>query len=146
MLQSLSTEFIFLLEHYKKCNITIVQSFKSWNLEIDNGNFASGWLEFRKDNLIHTDSKILLRHNGDLKFDLMLLTKLKMNTKFPWTVPLSDILKQHVPGSNGMLSSNPFLPNPKRLATQSYHTNFIIHHLYQIKRLNTSYINMFAHQ
>ncbi|CDP20588.1 unnamed protein product [Coffea canephora] len=50
--------------------------------------------EYRK--LVNTEYRKL----GNLKFDLMLFTELKMNTKFPWTVPLSDILKLHVPGSN----------------------------------------------
>ena len=88
---------------------------------VNNGSIALGWLEFTKNNLIQTNDRILVRHNGDLKYDPMLFEELKMSTKFPWTVPLSDILKLHVPGSNGMLCSNPFLPNSKRFATVISH-------------------------
>ena len=61
IIQSLPIEFIFELEQYKRCNITIIQSYK-WSLEVHNDSFVSGWLEFIKDNLIHSCGKILLRH------------------------------------------------------------------------------------
>lgn len=89
-------EFSDLLKLHNKSSITVTQGSKSWKLEVDQATFGKGWTQFISDNQVTRRSQMLLRHNGNLSFDLILFTELQISAYFPWTVPLSDVLKQRL--------------------------------------------------
>lgn len=62
----------------------------------------------RHFNPIKAHGTIMIRYIRELKFELFLFTELKMNTILPWTVPLSNVLQQHLPNDNGTLILNSF--------------------------------------
>ena len=82
-----------MLQLHQKSNITIIQGHESRTIEVADQKFADGWIEFQTTNLLDKNSYILLRHIGNLKFDVIQFTELKMHSYLSWTVPLANILQ-----------------------------------------------------
>ena len=92
-MQILASSFHYILKLHNKTSITIVQGNESWNVQVADQKFGAGWTQFEKNNLLDRDSYILLRHIGNLNFDIIQFTELKMHTYLRWTVPLVNILQ-----------------------------------------------------
>ena len=82
-----------MLQLHNKSSITIVQGDDSWTIEVTDQKFGARWTEFKRNNVLNKKSYILLRHIGNLKFDIIQFTEHKMHTYLSWIVPLSNILQ-----------------------------------------------------
>ena len=78
--QILASSFHCMLKLHNKHNITIIQGNQSWTIQITGEKFGAGWTEFQKFNLLNKDNYILLRQIGNLNFDVIQFTELKMHS------------------------------------------------------------------
>ena len=66
---------------------------QSWPITINNGSFEDGWDEYWHENFVKTYDMLMVRHAGDLIFNVLHFCELQQQVYLPWMVPLLNLLQ-----------------------------------------------------
>mgnify|MGYP004721869477 CR=1 FL=1 len=75
---------------------------QKWPLTIANGCFEEGWDDYCHDNIINTHDMLMVRHAGNLIFDVIHFSELQQQVYLSWTVPLPNIFENNATYTQGL--------------------------------------------
>ena len=93
-IQPLPVEFQILLSQHDDTTITFRHGLQRWTISVRNSCFEEGWIEYCHQNMTKEHDMLLLRHAGDLIFDIIHFCELKKQVYLRWTVSLPNLLHQ----------------------------------------------------
>ena len=97
-----------LLLHQHHCNRIILRfGLRQWPITVTDHRFAQGWDVFCEQNIVKRHDTLLLRHSGNLIFDVIHFCELQKQVLLPWTVPLLDLLHMNAIASRGQNTAVP---------------------------------------
>ncbi|XP_071920249.1 uncharacterized protein [Coffea arabica] len=110
-----------LLLHQHHCNRIVLRfGLRQWIIIVTDHAFQEGWDAFCKHNIIKRHDTLLLRHSGNLIFDVIYFCELQKQVLLPWTVPLPDLLHMNVIVSQDDIHT----PTTQRQVASSLRPNF----------------------
>ena len=66
-------------------------------------SFQEGWDEYYHENITNKHDILLLRHTGNLVFDVIHFSELQRQVYLSWTVPLPNLLQARASHPQGQL-------------------------------------------
>ena len=64
---------------------------KQWNITVNADSFGAGWDKYCEENITNEHHILLLRHIGNLFFDVINFCELQQEVNLSWTVPLTNL-------------------------------------------------------
>ena len=98
-LKVLPAQFESLFHQHHSNRITLRFGLRQWPITVTDHAFAQGWDAFCEHNIVKRHDTLLLRHSGNLIFDVIHFCELQKQVLLPWTVPLPDLLHMNAVAS-----------------------------------------------
>ncbi|XP_027163414.1 uncharacterized protein LOC113783621 isoform X2 [Coffea eugenioides] len=103
------------------CNRIILRvGLRQWTITVTDHSFEEGWDAFCEHNIVKRHDTLLLRHSGNLIFDVIHFCELQKQVLLPWTVPLPDLLHMNVVASRDDIHT----PTRQQQVASSLRPNF----------------------